>query len=54
MSAISQYEIRLSTDVHTLVQQIQRDINDGWQPLGALQVSNERVPRIFQAIVKYE
>ena len=52
MSTISQYEIRLSTDVHTLAQQIQKDISEGWQPLGGLQVSNERVPRIFQTIVK--
>lgn len=54
MSTISHYEIRLSTDVHTLAQQIQRDMNEGWQPTGSLQVSNERVPRIFQAIVKYD
>lgn len=54
MQIISEYEIRLSTDVHTLTQQVQRDIAEGWQPLGSIQISAEQAPRLFQAIVKYQ
>ena len=54
MKTIASYEIRLSTDVHTLSQQVQRDIDEGWQPLGGIQVSAEQSPRLFQTIVKYK
>ena len=54
MKTISEYEIRLGTDVHSLAQKIQNDIDDGWQPFGSLQVSGDQVPRLYQAIVKYK
>ena len=54
MRNISDYEIRLGANLHTLAEQIRRDIKEGWQPLGSVQLSSEQPPKLFQAIVKYE